>query len=119
MTISTRLTSRAKKDSVVIQCVMRMTAVTQGVVVGDGTAEGRLLTEAASAIRVWYQLPPRTWSSGACGLFVEIEEKPKVFPKTPRATLRYGGIRTGRIFRTLQPGAYHRGWLFVRPLRCG
>jgi hypothetical protein len=52
MTISTPLTSKAKKHSVVIQCVTRTIAVCRGVVVVVGTAEARLRTEAASAIRV-------------------------------------------------------------------
>ena len=55
MRISIPVTRRAKKQNVIIQCVMRTTAKCRGALVMDGVEEVRLGTDAELATHRFYQ----------------------------------------------------------------
>ena len=75
------LTSRAKKHSVVIQCVTRTTAECRGAVVVAGTAAARLGSQAESAIEGWYHSRPPMWWTGKQGKTNRVSGWPTILPE--------------------------------------
>ena len=111
MTISTPLTSRAKKHTVVIQCVTRTTTVCRGVFVVVGTAEARLGTQAASAIPVWYQFASAHLEHVRRGVMVPAAADAMPYTYTPAFIGQLTSRRASTVGVTNEPSRPNQGYL--------